>query len=484
MYILHMSAEFAPIAKAGGLGDVLLGLCRELVHKKHKIDILLPKYDTLRTSLLKDFKKTSFTFKTMYKGNYYQNSVYEGYYDNLKLTFIHPDAPLDYFDRNKIYGEIDDIDRFAYFSKACADYIEAKKLAPDIIQIHDWQMGLVPLLLKDKFPTIQTIHNLHYQGQCDTRHLDDIGLSSNHYLQFTFDPKYKHLINMLKAGIIYSQAVITVSPTYSKEILTKQNGEGLDEVLMKHKNKLHGILNGIDYTFWNPENDVVLPISYSSDNLEGKTKLRELLRTTLCLAPNQHKPIVCCVARLVPQKGLPLIKRAIYRTLERGGQFILVGSSPIEEISREFHELKNSLDGNPDLAMVLSFEHDLVHWIYAGADMIIVPSLFEPCGLTQLIALRYGTIPIVRKTGGLADTVFDLDDYPESGNGFTFEHSDTPSFDFALDRALKLWQNDANGWKKLVRRAMQEDHSWSNQVMEYMEVYKKLASAKKIYEFA
>lgn len=484
MHVIHIAAEFAPFAKAGGLADVLLGLCRALAGLKHKVDVLLPKYDCLRNDFFSEFKKTPLTFETRYRGEIYKNSVYEGRFDNLKLTFIHPESPLNYFDRGVIYGEKDDIDRFAYFAKAAVDYIEARQLKPDIIQTHDWQTGLIPLLLKEKIPVVQTIHNLHYQGRCDAYHLDHLGLQSSQLIKHIFDPQDPKLVNFLKAGILYSQAIVTVSPTYSKEILTKQTGEGLDEVLAHNRTKLHGILNGIDYSYWNPESDLILPISYNCVNLEGKEKIKEIVKKNMCLAPTPDKPLVCCISRLVPQKGLQLMKRAIYRTVERGGQFILVGSSPIDEVTKEFHHIKETFKGNRDVAMVLSFEHELVHWIYSGSDIIVVPSIFEPCGLTQLIALRYGTIPVVRKTGGLADTVFDLDGYPESGNGFTFEHSDHTSLDFALDRALNLWHNDRSGWKKLVRRAMREDHSWSHQVLEYLSVYQKLSSAKKIYEFA
>jgi starch synthase len=479
MHVLHVAAEFAPIAKAGGLGDVLLGLCRELLKQNHTVDILIPKYDCMRMSFIRDFRKVGHSFESYFRGKTWLNGVYEGYFDDLKLTFIHPEPPLNYFDRGAIYAEHDDIDRFSYFSKACVDYIEVMDLKPDIVQIHDWQTGLIPLLINGKMPVVQTIHNLQYQGKCDQYHLDHVGLVSedlmhHHAVQ---DPGNKDLANFLKAGIVYSQAVVTVSPTYSKEILTEQKGEGLEIILRLHQEKLHGILNGIDYTFWDPTKDTVLPIPYSVDNLQGKAELKQLLKKNIGLSP-EHKPLVCCISRLVPQKGIDLIKRSIYRTLEKGGQFLLIGSSPIEEINQEFHRIKHEFRDNNNLAMVISFEHELVHWAYAGCDMIVVPSLFEPCGLTQLIALRYGTIPIVRKTGGLADTIFDIDEDKNKGNGFTFVNSDTTSLDFALDRALGLWQNSTDGWTTLVKSAMKEDHSWSHRATHYMNIYEKLVSKK------
>lgn len=476
MHILHIASEFAPVAKAGGLGDVLLGLSRELHQLGHRVDVLVPKYDCLRMRFLSEMVKTPFTFETDYKGRKIVNSVWEGKYAGLTVTFIEPKEG--FFERGDIYGQVDDIDRFSYFSKACADYVSAKGLRPDVIQTHDWQTAMIPLMLKEKIPVLFTIHNLHYQGRCDRYHLDYLGLKC----EDIGDPVDARLINFMKAGIVHSQAVVTVSPTYREEILTKEFGEGLDETLRQHQKKLFGVLNGIDVTYWDPGNDPVLPLKYGADNLDGKRRIKEDVKKTLGLSEGE-KPLVCSITRLVPQKGIPLIIRSIERTLEKGGQFILVGSSPIPEVAEEFQKLKDFYKGNQDVVMVLSFEHDLVHWIYGGSDMIVVPSEFEPCGLTQLIALRYGTLPIVRRTGGLADTIFDLDKYPETGNGFAFDQSNAPSLDFALDRALQLWHNSRDGWNTVVRRAMSQDHSWSNQAGKYLDLYQKLAT-KKIYEFA
>jgi starch synthase len=334
-----------------------------------------------------------------------------------------------------------------------------------------------------------TIHNMEYQGQCHPYNLDYIGLDGNALLapEKMQDPTHADTINQLKGGMVYSDFFTTVSPNYAKEVLTPEGGRGLEKTILANQNKFKGILNGIDYSYWNPEIDRFLPAHFSPrempenkkdrNTLDKKAFIKKVLRERLLLSEN-HKPIVSCIARLVPQKGLHLIKHAIQFTLSRGGQFILLGSSPIPSIAAEFQELKNFYSSNPDVHLALHHQEDLAHQIFAGADMMIVPSLFEPCGLTQMIALKYGTVPIVRRTGGLADTIFDVDFSKkpfEKTNGYTFDSPDNAGIESALGRAIDCWFHDPDKWRHLMIQGMKIDFSWNLPADEYLKIYQTIS---------
>lgn len=496
MHILNIASELAPLAKVGGLADVLLGLSRELSWKGHDVDIILPKYDCMDSNTVRDLNIEIEDLKTFYQGKLYSNTIWMGWVENLRVYFIEPHHPSYFFNRGCFYGCEDDIARYLYFCRAALEFMIQRKIHPDILHIHDWQTAALAPLLKDPLikkgtfdpKVVFTIHNLEYQGKCLPEDLDSIGLNGKELLkeEAMLDPFLKDHLNLLKGAIVYSDHVTTVSPNYAWEIKTIEGGRGLEKVLVEYESKLSGILNGVDYAYWNPELDRYLPAHFSSrevpmdkkdrSTLDKKAYIKKVLREKLYLTES-HKPIVGCITRLVPQKGIELIKHVLMTIASKGGQFILLGSSPIASINAEFHDLQHHFRDHPDIHIVLQHQEDLAHLIFAGSDMFIVPSLFEPCGLTQLIAMKYGTIPIVRKTGGLADTVFDID-YSEKPigerNGYVFDWPDAQGIDSALDRALKCWFENPDKWRKLMVSAMQMDFSWNISSQLYLDIYKKL----------
>lgn len=496
MYIINIASELAPVAKVGGLGDVLLGLSRELSWKGHDIDIIIPKYDCMDTEGIRDLTIYNENLPSFYNGEWFPNTIWKGWVENLKVYFIEPRHPAHFFHRGCFYGCEDDTDRYLYFSRVSLEFMFKEGLHPDIIHLHDWQTAAIAPLYYHLYQPmgfksakiVFTIHNIEYQGRCSTANIDKIGLKGQDYLvpDKMQDSVYKDAINLLKGSIVYSDYITTVSPNYAKEVLTPLGGRGLEATLNKYKDKFKGILNGIDYSYWNPEIDRYLPAHFSPrelpenkkdhNTLDKKAYIKNMLRERLFLS-EEHKPILGCIARLVPQKGIELIKHALHYTLTKGGQFVLLGSSPIPSISADFLALKHSFNDHPDVHLILHHNEELAHMIYAASDMFIVPSLFEPCGLTQMIALKYGAVPIVRKTGGLADTIFDVDysgkPFAET-NGYVFEYPDVHGVESALDRAFECWFHNPDKWRKLLVNGMKIDFSWNKPSNEYLEVYKSL----------
>lgn len=498
MHIIHIASELAPLAKVGGLADVLLGLCRELSWKGHDVDIIIPKYDCMDSNEIRDLSIVYQDLMSYYEGKWYSNTIWTGWVENLRVYFISPHHPRYFFDRGCFYGCEDDIERYLYFSRAAMEFLYKKQIRPDIIHLHDWQTAVIAPLFRDmycplgfnKAKLIFTIHNIEYQGRCSVADLDKIGLKGSDYQtpETLLDPIYSDALNLLKGGIIYSDYITTVSPSYAKEVKMPEGGKGLDKTLIKYEKKFCGILNGVDYSFWNPEIDRYLPVHYSSrempsnkkdrNTLDKKGYIKKLLRERLILAED-YRPIVTCVTRLVPQKGVELIKHAIKHTMEKGGQFVLLGSTPIPSIGEEFHALKHQFADHPHVHLTLHYQEDLSHLAYAASDIIVVPSIFEPCGLTQLIALKYGTIPIVRRTGGLADTIFDVDHSGknfEETNGYTFDSPDIASLEEAMDRAFDCWFHNPDKWRKLMIQGMNIDFSWNKSSNSYLEIYQKVST--------
>ncbi len=500
MYCIHIASELAPLAKVGGLADVLLGLCRELSWKGHDVDIIIPKYDCLDSDEIRDLTIDYPDLMSFYQGEWHHNTVWMGWVENLKVYFIDPHHPRHFFNRGCFYGCDDDIERYLYFSRAAMEFIYKKQLRPDIIHLHDWQTACCAPLYYDVYKplgydypkTVFTIHNIEYQGKCSPSDLDNIGLASALYmipekLQDNYSP---NLANLVKGAIVYSDFITTVSPNYANEVKSPTGGRGLDKTLLAYENKFKGILNGIDYSYWNPEIDRYLPSHFSprempankkdKNTLDRKAYIKKILRERLLLA-EAYRPIIGCIARLVPQKGIDLIIHTLKYSLEHNGQFVLLGSSPIPEINAAFHELKHFYADSPHVHLILHHQEELAHMIYAASDMFIVPSLFEPCGLTQMIALKYGTIPIVRKTGGLADTIFDVDysEKPfEQRNGYTFDYPDAIGMESALQRAFECWFHDPEKWRKMMINGMCIDFSWNEPSNRYLEIYQQLIKKK------
>ncbi|HRD56129.1 MAG TPA: glycogen synthase GlgA, partial [Parachlamydiaceae bacterium] len=442
MHIVHIASELAPLAKVGGLADVVLGLSRELSWKGLDVDIIIPKYDCLDSSQIRDLTVDTQDLMSFYDGEWFHNTIWMGWVENLKVYFIEPHHPRYFFNRGCFYGCEDDIERYLYFSRLSLEFLYKRDISPDIIHLHDWQTAAIAPLYYTMYQKIGynkpkivfTIHNIEYQGKCAPHDLDKIGLDGKAFLtpKKLQDNVSPDLINLVKGAIVYADFVTTVSPNYAKEILTPEYGRGMESTLNFYRSKFTGILNGIDYSYWNPEIDRYLPIHYSSretplnkkdaNTLDKKAFVKNVLRERLSLTED-YSPIVGCIARLVPQKGIELIKHAMEYTVSHKGQFILLGSSPIPSIQRDFMHLKKQFEDHSNIYLALHHQEELAHMIFAASDMFIVPSIFEPCGLTQMIALKYGAIPIVRKTGGLADTICDVDEEKEveaQAFGYTF----------------------------------------------------------------
>lgn len=496
MHIIHIASELAPLAKVGGLADVLLGLCRELSWKGHDVDIIIPKYDCLDSNEIRDMSVAYTDLMSYYDGNWFPNTVWMGWVENLRVYFIDTHHPRHFFDRGCFYGCDDDIERYLYFSRTAFEFLFKKPIRPDIIHLHDWQTAIIPTLSKDMYQQLGftsakyvfTVHNFEYQGKCSPHNLDKIGLDSSRYItpESMQDPFSPDIINLLKGGVVSSDFVTTVSPNYAKEVLTPEGGKGLENTLIKNQDKFQGILNGVDYSYWNPEIDRYLPVHYSPrempeskkdrNTLDKKAFMKKLFREKMMLAED-YRPLVGSVTRLVPQKGIELIKHAIEYILSQNGQFALLGSTTIPEIMSEFQALKHYYADHPHVHITLHHQEELAHMIFAASDMFIVPSLFEPCGLTQLIGLKYGAVPIVRRTGGLADTIFDVDlsgkPFNET-NGYTFDDFDLKQFESALSRAIHCWFQEPDKWRKLMINGMNNDYSWDRSSNQYLEIYRNL----------
>ena len=484
LFIVHITPELAPVAKVGGLADVVFGLSNELEIRGNHVEIILPKYDCLRYDHIWGLSEVYSDLWVPWYDGAIHCTVYFGFVHGRKCFFIEPHSSDNFFNRGGIYGFSDDVMRYAFFSRAAIEFLWKSGKNPDILHCHDWQTALVPVYLYEIYQFLgmthprvcYTIHNFKHQGVTGAQILYASGLNRPEYffhydrLRDNFNP---HALNLMKAGVVYSNFVTTVSPRHAVEAKDQGQGFGLEPTLHIHHAKYGGVVNGIDYNVWNPEIDRYIPYHYGLDNLDDKYKNKRALRDRLMLADNE-KPIVAFVGRLDPQKGLELIRHAIFYTLYRRGQFVLLGSSPDGQINNYFWGLKHQLNDNPDVHIEIGFNEELSHLIYAGADLMLVPSRFEPCGLTQLIALRYGTVPVVREIGGLADTVFDKD-YSHKPlherNGYVFRDYDYSGLESALGRALSCYYDYPEHFRELMKNGIRCDFSWKNPGQDYLNIY-------------
>ncbi|KAL0697628.1 hypothetical protein Bca4012_053750 [Brassica carinata] len=444
LHVVHIAVEMAPIAKVGGLGDVVTSLSRAVQELNHNVDIIFPKYDCIKYNFVKDLQ-----FNRSYHWGETEIKVWHGKVEGVSVYFLDPQNGL--FQRGCVYGCADDAGRFGFFCHAALEFLLQGGFHPDILHCHDWSSAPVSWLFKDLYT--------HY-GLIKTRVVFTI-----HNLEFG--------AGAIGRAMTFADKATTVSRTYAKEVAG-------NSVISPHLYKFHGIVNGIDPDIWDPYNDNFIPVPYTSENVvEGKRAAKEELQNRLGLK-NADLPLVGIITRLTHQKGIHLIKHAIWRTLERNGQVVLLGSAPDPRIQNDFVNLANQLHStHGDRArLVLTYDEPLSHLIYAGADFILVPSIFEPCGLTQLIAMRYGAVPVVRKTGGLYDTVFDVDHDKERAqaqvlepNGFSFDGADAPGVDYALNRAISAWYDGREWFNSLCKTVMEQDWSWNRPALEYIELY-------------
>lgn len=482
MKILFAASEVVPFAKTGGLADVAGTLPRFLKQLGHDVRIIMPRYQVVDRAKYQ-LKESVGHFVVPVGDRLVESSLLEGRLNDIPVYFVEKDR---YFDRPELYGTPhgdypDNAERFIFFSRSVPEAARALGFQPDIIHCNDWQTALVPVYLKtlygadpffSKTSSVFTTHNMGYQGRF--WHLD-LPLTGLPWDLFTHEGlEFYGQLNLLKGGLVFADALTTVSKTYSREIQTPEHGYGLEGVLQFRKKDLHGIINGIDPNEWDPATDKALAATFSGKNLAGKAKTKKALQKELGL-PATDVPLLAFVGRLADQKGVDLLASAIEQIPESDAQFVILGSG-----DERYHQwLSDVTSRNPrKLALRLAFDGGLARRIYAAADIFLMPSRYEPCGLGQLISLRYGTIPVVHLTGGLADTIKEFSPGAGKGNGFTFRDFSLEAFHKAISRALKVYGN-SSAWKTLIRNAMECDFSWDNSAREYETLYKKLARKRK-----
>lgn len=483
MYITMVGTECAPVAKAGGLADVIHGLSRELMRQGNQVEVVLPKYDCLRLDLIEDRHTVLDRLVVPFYGQGLACAVESGRVDGIPCYFIAPRSDHRFFARGRIYGETDDPGRFAFFCRAVLELLLRAGKQPDILHCHDWHTALVPVLRWEVFEALgltrprvcHTLHNLAHQGVAGDHvlraaGLDPARLMTADRLLHWGDP---HRANLLKGAIAYANAVTTVSPRHAWEVRHGGQGMGLEDTLKRHGDKFCGVLNGIDQDTWDPRTDPHIAQVYGPTSLPGKARDKAALRRRLGLA-DAARPIVAIVSRLERQKGVDLMRHGIQFALDSGCQVVLLGSAQEGWIDALFRDIERRTEGRADCRLVLRYDEELAHQIHAGADIMLMPSLFEPCGLTQMIALRYGVVPVVRRVGGLADTVFDANysDVPfEARNGFLFDDPTPAGLESALRRAIRLWFRYPEYFRQLRLNGMQADNSWAGPARRYLEIY-------------
>jgi starch synthase len=484
VFVVMVTPECAPVAQTGGLGEVVFGLSRELEQRGHAVEIILPMYDCMRYDQIDGLSVAYQDLWVPWYDGFVHCTVWFGFVRGRRCYFIDPHSADVFFSRGHMYGSADDVARFAFFSKAAVEFMLKTDKRPDVIHCHDWQTGLVPVLLYEIFQhtgmanqrVCYTIHNFSHQGITDEYVLWASGLSRPaHFLDYErLRDNFNHgAVNLMKGGIVYSNFVTTVSYQHAWEATYAGQGMGLAHTLHVHGNKFGGVLNGVDYDIWNPEIDQFIPSRFTPWSLEQKYANKEALRDRLLLRKDL-KPIVAYVGRIDRQKGVHLIEHAVSYALSLGAQFVLLGTCTDPADNAHFWHLKHYLNDNPDCHLELGFSEELAHLIYAGADMIVMPSLFEPCGLPQMIALKYGTVPIVRATGGLVDTVFDRDHSVrswEDRNGYVFHQDDPAGLESAMVRAIGLWYDYPEEFRQLILNGMRQDHSWAGPGQDYVNIY-------------
>jgi len=469
--IVHVASEVFPYSKTGGLADVVGALPEAQARLGHRTHVITPFHRMVRDAGL-PVRETDVEFPVTIGSRTSWFQVFRS--DRPRGTAVWLLRCDPWFDRDTLYGPKgrdypDNHLRFAFFAAAALRAIEELDLQPDVVHCHDWQAGLLPLYLvlarREAPRRVFTIHNLAYQGNFPAEVVEDLGIPPS-----LFHPEaveFYGQVSCLKAGIVFSDQVNTVSPTYAREVLSPERGAGMDGVLRALGDRFRGILNGIDDAVWSPEIDSRIPARYSAADLRGKATCREELCREVGLPPPRG-PLFGMVGRIDPQKGHGLVLQALPDLLLTGGALVVLGAGH-SALEKEWEEARQA---HPDrVAVRLGLDEGLAHRIEAGADAFLMPSEFEPCGLNQMFSLRYGTLPVVRATGGLADTVVDVDEVPADGTGIRFHAFDREALGRALLRAGWLWQ-DPDQWNRVRLRGMSRDFSWERSARDYEEMYR------------
>lgn len=474
--VAFIGSECYPFVKTGGLGDVMSALPKSLAKLNCDVKVIIPRYKCIPQKFQEKMEyKGSFSMDLCADGKKYYVGIMEYQEDGVVYDFIDND---EFFSWGNPYTNlIDDIPKFCYFGKAALAALNYLDWTPDVVHCHDWQAALVPLYLRTCFKDsnvgrascVLTIHNLRFQGIYDRKTiqywsgLPDYVFNKDCLTQNWLDA------NMLKGGITYSNVVTTVSNTYAGEIQTEEYGEGLEEHLRYHHNKLVGIVNGIDTDIWNPATDKLLAAPYDSTNvIENKKANKKALQESLGLEVDDHKIVIGLISRLTNQKGLDLVNSVIPHIMDEHTQVVVLGTGDAE-YEDAFRYYENAYKGN--FCAYIAYNENVAHNIYAGCDALLVPSRFEPCGLTQLISMRYGSVPIVRETGGLKDTVQPYNLFDNTGNGFTFDRYESGLLYDAINRAKTLYFESRPYWDDMVVRNMNKDVSWEQSAKHYKDMY-------------
>ncbi|MBN1552342.1 glycogen synthase GlgA [bacterium] len=478
--ILIVASEAEPFAKTGGLGEYVSSLAYSLKTLGHHPAIIIPRYRSIGSSLKQKIFKKSLTVSISDRSE--ESDIYQAFLEEDIPVYL-VDKPK-YFDRDDLYrsGEVDypdNSERFIYFSRAVFELIPHLETIPDIVHCNDWQTGLVPLYIKHfrnrtncywNIKTLFTIHNMAFQGLFWRFDMHLTGLPWDYFTQDGIE--YYGDLNLLKAGIIFSDTISTVSSQYSKEIQTQEYGCGLDGLLRSQKKRLYGIQNGIDYRKWDPKTDASIASHYSIDDLSGKKACKKKLLKIMKMEYRLKEPIISVISRLTRQRGMDLLSEALPEITERDVKIVILGIG-----DRQYEEeLKAAAERyKTKLVFFNVFDEQLAHEIEAGSDMFLMPSRYEPCGLNQLYSLRYGTVPIVRATGGLEDTVEEDELDPSFSTGFKFHDYSVSALIKTLDRALTVYDNRRT-WLKIMKNGMKKDYSWTASAIRYSGLYEKIIS--------
>ncbi|WP_210364804.1 glycogen synthase GlgA [Bacillus sp. REN3] len=483
MKILFAVSECVPFIKSGGLADVAGSLPKELKKLGADVRVILPKYGMIPESFRDEMERVKeYTVQLGWRTQYCGIETLE--YDGVTFYFVDNEY---YFKWDSLYGHYDDGERFSYFNRAVLDFIAELEFYPDVIHCHDWHTGMIPFLLRTEYyrkpgygfiRSVFTIHNLQFQGIFPREILGDLlHIDSRYFNEEQLE--FFGNANFMKAALISADHITTVSPTYKEEIQTPYYGEKLDGILRKRKEDLSGILNGIDNELYNPKTDVAIERNFGIDSFEMRVDNKLEIQRFFGLPESRDIPLVAMITRLTKQKGLELVRWVFDEIMSAGVQLVVLGTG-----DREFEHFFSEKSGHyrEQCRSYIGFDEKLAHQIYAGADLFLMPSKFEPCGLSQMIAMRYGAIPLVRETGGLNDTVLPYNEFTGEGNGFTFANFNAHDMLFTIERALSIYR-DSEKWEELSIKAMEMDYSWAQSAKQYEALYSDLISRSESHVF-
>lgn len=473
--VLIVASEAAPFIKSGGLGDVVGSLPKALRAEGVDVRVVIPRHGAIKDESMHGVEFLG-EFDVHLQWRRHRAKILRKPGD-VPVYFVESDY---YFGREGLYGYGDDAERYAFFGKAVLDMLSMVDFYPDILHCNDWQCGPVCMYLKEiygkillysRMKTLFTIHNLQYQGRFGRETLEMMDVPMELYDNGTVE--FYGTVSYMKMGLVFADQISTVSETYAQEIQTPEYGYGMDGVLRSRADVLCGILNGIDYAANDPETDRYIVKHFSAAHPEGKAENKRALQQRLQLEP-RDVPILSMITRLADQKGIDILAGALEELMQRDIQFVLLGTGE-SRYEQLFRDLQARYPGR--VSANIFFDEELAQQIYASSDLFLMPSKFEPCGLGQMFSLRFGTVPIARKTGGLADTIRHYDPETKQGNGFLFEHYDSRGLLWAVDEALRVYRMGSEQWLQVVKNAMQSDYSWEHSADRYIALYERLKNS-------